>query len=508
MKKITLLLFLTISSFSFGQNCSTLSPLDCSDLAVSLPYNLDFNSSTSNTIIDSSGLGTGFTSIMEKSGNASGYEPSLLNISGGSLQMQSQAGIAYLSNNNQVNTLGVGLEEITSPSITIKTTLLNITTGTGSAQSGIWFGFNQDNFVKFCVVNNHNLELRVESGGISTTVNQSFLTASVYGKDILLELIINKNVSTIEAYYTILDEANDRTFVGSKELPQNYLVGRQINSSYLSFAGIYTTHRSGSQFTTSFDSFSIEGETITAPSNPSTGGNSTTSLWTQETNNNISYTSNDSKVIIKGTGTNNFNGASLILAADGVNTGNKHSATWFINHRSTTGTATFEMQRRDVNGNHQGNLLKYRDGEGWLFNTAASKTGNVTNAMSINETGSIGIGTENVPTNYKLAVNGRIISEELKVQLKTNWPDYVFKNDYKLPTLKDVAKHIKEKGHLKDVPSAKEVKENGILLGEMNAKLLQKIEELTLYTIEQEEKLKKMNNLENRILKLEALLNK
>ena len=71
------------------------------------------------------------------------------------------------------------------------------------------------------------------------------------------------------------------------------------------------------------------------------------------------------------------------------------------------------------------------------------------------------------------------------------WSDFVFFKDYKLPTLKEVENHIKEKGHLKDIPSAKEVEKNGFFLGEMDAKLLQKIEELTLYTIQQQKEIKK-----------------
>ncbi len=107
--------------------------------------------------------------------------------------------------------------------------------------------------------------------------------------------------------------------------------------------------------------------------------------------------------------------------------------------------------------------------------------------------GKVGIGTTNIPTDYKLAVVGKIITEEVKVQLRANWPDYVFKNDYNLPTLQEVENHIKENGHLTNIPSAKQVAKNGIKLGEMDAKLLQKIEELTLYTIQQEKKLEKQN---------------
>lgn len=100
--------------------------------------------------------------------------------------------------------------------------------------------------------------------------------------------------------------------------------------------------------------------------------------------------------------------------------------------------------------------------------------------------GNLGIGTTN-PGVYKLAVKGKIRAEEIKVE--TGWADYVFKNDYNLPTLEEVEKHIKEKGHLINIPSAAEVEENGIQLGEMNRLLLEKIEELTLYILEQEEKL-------------------
>ncbi|WP_066319879.1 hypothetical protein [Aquimarina aggregata] len=100
--------------------------------------------------------------------------------------------------------------------------------------------------------------------------------------------------------------------------------------------------------------------------------------------------------------------------------------------------------------------------------------------------GNVGIGTLN-PGAWKLAVNGKIRAKE--VQVETGWADFVFDTDYALPTLQEVEKHIKEKGHLKDIPSAEEVAENGIFLGEINAKLLQKIEELTLYIIEQNKRI-------------------
>ncbi len=123
--------------------------------------------------------------------------------------------------------------------------------------------------------------------------------------------------------------------------------------------------------------------------------------------------------------------------------------------------------------------------------------------------GDIGIGTTDTK-GFKLGVNGKIAATEVKVATYANWADFVFKSDYDLPTLKEVEQHIKENGYLKDIPSAEEVKKDGFYLGEMDAKLLQKIEELTLYTIEQEKEieiLKKENDalksLVERVEKLE-----
>ncbi|WP_340066661.1 hypothetical protein [Ascidiimonas aurantiaca] len=95
--------------------------------------------------------------------------------------------------------------------------------------------------------------------------------------------------------------------------------------------------------------------------------------------------------------------------------------------------------------------------------------------------GSVGIGTTN-PGNYKLAVEGVIGAREVKVTLDS-WSDFVFDNDYKLKNLEEVETYINENKKLPDIPSETEVVENGVNLGEMDAKLLQKIEELTLYMI-------------------------
>lgn len=85
--------------------------------------------------------------------------------------------------------------------------------------------------------------------------------------------------------------------------------------------------------------------------------------------------------------------------------------------------------------------------------------------------------------------DGKIKAKEVEVKANV-WADYVFKKEYHLRSLENVEKHIIEKGHLPNIPTAQEVLENGINVAEMNSKLLEKIEELTLYSIEQNKQLK------------------
>ncbi len=96
----------------------------------------------------------------------------------------------------------------------------------------------------------------------------------------------------------------------------------------------------------------------------------------------------------------------------------------------------------------------------------------------------VGIGTRET-FGYTLAVNGEIGAKEVKVEVSSAWPDHVFTPDHSLTPLDELDAYIEENGHLPDIPPAEEVEENGIMLGEMDARLLQKIEELTLYLIEE-----------------------
>lgn len=119
--------------------------------------------------------------------------------------------------------------------------------------------------------------------------------------------------------------------------------------------------------------------------------------------------------------------------------------------------------------------------------------------------GNVGIGTSQSGS-HRLAVEGSIGAREIKVEA-SGWSDFVFEKEYELRTLEEVEQYIGEKGHLPEIPSETDVSESGINLGEMNAKLLQKIEELTLYLIEQNKQNQaqqaKIEQLEKKISQLE-----
>jgi hypothetical protein len=96
-----------------------------------------------------------------------------------------------------------------------------------------------------------------------------------------------------------------------------------------------------------------------------------------------------------------------------------------------------------------------------------------------------------IPTGFGLSVKGKIYCQEVNVTPNdvNNWADYVFKSDYKLASLKEVEKYIEKNGHLENIPSAEEVTTDGYKVGEMDSKLLRKIEELTLYMLAQQKEI-------------------
>lgn len=126
--------------------------------------------------------------------------------------------------------------------------------------------------------------------------------------------------------------------------------------------------------------------------------------------------------------------------------------------------------------------------------------------MHIAASGDVGIGTENPQT--KLDVRGAISATEVKVQILTG-ADHVFNQDYNLKPLSEVETFVKENKHLPEIPSEKQMQEEGLSLNEFQIKLLQKIEELTLYTINQEKRLNEQQSvIEKQNKRIEQLENK
>lgn len=112
---------------------------------------------------------------------------------------------------------------------------------------------------------------------------------------------------------------------------------------------------------------------------------------------------------------------------------------------------------------------------------------------SISYARKVSINTASNPGNYELIVNGKIKAKEVVVE--TGWADYVFENGYNLKSLIEVESFIKVNKHLPEIPSAKEVEANGVDLGEINMLLLKKVEELTLYIINQQKEIDALKKL-------------
>ena len=177
----------------------------------------------------------------------------------------------------------------------------------------------------------------------------------------------------------------------------------------------------------------------------------------------------------KGILVRNFNGNSLIA-------------------QTYTGTAVYG-QSRSYN-NTYGYSGRF---EGGYFSIARDESTSITTPdFYVGLDGNVSIGTTTIygasaSDPYKLSVNGKVACKELKVDV--NWSDYVFEKNYKLRNLKEVESYIKENNHLPEVPSATEVESNGLKVGEMQATMMKKIEELTLYIIEQQKTMEKQQSM-------------
>jgi trimeric autotransporter adhesin len=157
------------------------------------------------------------------------------------------------------------------------------------------------------------------------------------------------------------------------------------------------------------------------------------------------------------------------------------------------GTVDFRINGRMATGDANGYGGIWLNGEGndcFVGNNSTNvgfwTSGVGFSAFQIEKTtGKVMIGNVTAPNGYKLFVEQGILTEKVKVAVKTsaNWADYVFERNYQLPALRQVEQYIQQHQHLPGIPAASEVVKDGLDLGEMNAKLLAKIEELTLYVI-------------------------
>ena len=142
----------------------------------------------------------------------------------------------------------------------------------------------------------------------------------------------------------------------------------------------------------------------------------------------------------------------------------------------------------------------------WIRGNATTESSQK-DGIYIFPSGNVGIGTNDPnANNYKLAVNGPMICTEYTVKLFSEWPDFVFEKNHKRMSLYDLETYINKNSHLPNVPTAKEVKEKGLQLGEMNTIMMQKIEESTLYIIDLKKEIdsqkKDIEGLRNELQKL------
>ncbi|MEP7318566.1 MAG: hypothetical protein ABI921_07485 [Panacibacter sp.] len=237
-----------------------------------------------------------------------------------------------------------------------------------------------------------------------------------------------------------------------------------------------------------------------------TTGIRNTAIGTNSMNLNTTGTQNTAVGFGANVGANNLNNATAI----GANAIVSASNSLVLGNGANVGIGTntpatkLEVQTADnswgiihTNGTVKAGLYVGASG-GWLatktnnplyFCTSLLNT-NFTAQMTLLTNGNLGIGTLN-PL-YKLSVNGTIQSKEVRVE--TGWADYVFEKDYKLRTLDNVAEYIEQNKHLPGIPSAKEIQKNGLAVGEVQTKMMEKIEELTLYIIDLQKQIDVVKN--------------
>ncbi|MCU7549109.1 cadherin domain-containing protein [Chitinophagaceae bacterium LB-8] len=254
-------------------DCPPISTLPCGSVQVSLPVSLSFNSSVAGTISDKNGAGTGFTMVDAYSGtrlsqdgspsNASvpGYEAAQLTLASGRLQVLTNKGIAYLTNNNQINALGIKVDS--RGLLRLETTLINPFNGTLSQQAGLWFGLGDKTFVKLSVSAN-KVELRRELNDLSSTVSGTTnpdqrITGAITNLNTMtvrLRLVVDPTANMAEGFYST--DGVSYVNVGAAYSTKTVSIAGMGLTSSTAYAGIFATHRNATTAVTySFEDFNI-----------------------------------------------------------------------------------------------------------------------------------------------------------------------------------------------------------------------------------------------------------
>ena len=203
---------------------------------------------------------------------------------------------------------------------------------------------------------------------------------------------------------------------------------------------------------------------------------------------------------------NNYRGSSsnygIRSSLDAFGTGTKYGIYSNVNTSASSSNRGYGIYTSTLgfgSGNVYGAYLVSSGGTGTsygVYATGRDWSGYFTGSGDVYVANELLVGTTNGAAGYSVSVDGKIMCEELRVELSSSWPDYVFDDDYDKMSLNDVDEFIQVNKHLPGIPSAKVMEDlGGIDMGDMLVKLVEKVEELTLYTIEQQKVIEELQSI-------------